>query len=1171
MHKTFFKLIGFFLLSLFCRTNCIAQSVGNGEDGFYKMIDFLPASPDATAMVKHTALEINKNTGSLVINIPLFNLKGFKLSAPVSLGYSSNGIKVDEIASRAGMGWSLTAGGVITRTIRGVHDENNTRLSVFNPIGDNCGTYDFADKVSSSTAYNSYDSEPDFFSFSVSGGISGGFVFDENMEPVLVPAEKYKIEKDFWGTSWNFKITDNEGVVYYFGGTGATEKTKRLTTCAKRSHDQPYPTAWYLTKIVHPNGEYILFTYQALTFTYDTGVSQSMNWMNTQIDYGIIPGTGAIFSCPSSAGAPLVETCVNKVQTEGVLLTKISTSFNSINFYYTDRPDCTDRLIDLIKYSERSVVIDSYKFTYHSIAADLNAYNGDFSPGYDQTPYLEKLTEFSPDENLESKNHYFSYNDPSARPPRLSFCQDHWGYFNGKHNTSFTPDLHTEQYWTRFPNAKADRNPDPLFAEKGMLTKIIYPTGGIDQIMYEPNTVSAQDDPIFYSTKHTLTGCPVIGIGFNQPQTKTVSFEINYTQYVELIVEREIIDPANYEEVHNNSLVALLGVNGGFPSTVFSLGITKKIVYLQPGTYTVEYKSYGAPIRTNVTVNFNPDKFPSAAKNRIVGGIRVKKILTGNPNEVPSVKHYYYADFDDLEKSSLYSVFWPEYVKEITTTVSCMLQLEWGSPGPSQAYFHGETIFSNSLNNLFNFQSAPVSYASVIESNGENFEGGAIQTKYYVHADARGVILWGDDIPGATQSNFSSYLNGKPKEEIIFKKGTNDLFPIKKTEYEYSIDPRAGTTIPGYAVNRKYIIYQPTASGCGTGGSTGAAAFDILGYSIVSVWAHPLQTTTTSYDENGQNPLVTVTSYTYDNLSNLQITSEETLDSKQQNIKTTYTYPQDHLNEQIYNDMISQHFISPVITRKVENTTLDLTLSEHKTDYMWDNIYLNNFIVPSVMKSSVRGNTLEKDGTFDLYDENGNLLQYTDKTGLVTSILWGYKKRFPVAKITGAIYSDCTAAIGAEFTNLHNLDGEELRNLLQLLRVHMPDKKITTYTYKPGAGVNSITDINNKTSYFEYDAFNRLLFVKDPDGNYLSKNEYNYGNPNMDASLKIYYNAELVMHIQCANCIANYSGNTVDYVIPAGKYYSFVSQADANQQASLDTGGQEYANTFGKCIHVCPE
>lgn len=56
-----------------------------------------------------------------------------------------------------------------------------------------------------------------------------------------------------------------------------------------------------------------------------------------------------------------------------------------------------------------------------------------------------------------------------------------------------------------------------------------------------------------------------------------------------------------------------------------------------------------------------------------------------------------------------------------------------------------------------------------------------------------------------------------------------------------------------------------------------------------------------------------------------------------------------------------------------------------------------------------------------------------------------------------------------------------------------PEKALmTTYTYEPMIGMTGQCDVNNKTTYYEYDGFNRLAIVRDQDRNILKKICYNY-------------------------------------------------------------------------------
>ncbi|WP_460559475.1 DUF5977 domain-containing protein [Ferruginibacter profundus] len=1138
----------------------------NDPGNFAKMSDFLPPAPNAAAIIKHSEITLNKNTGSPAINIPLYVLKGNKLSVPVSLGYSSTGIKVDEIASRVGMGWTLNAGGVITRTQRGNPDEQSMRIvPPYEPVQQNCGSFNYMNNISTNI---SYDAEPDLFNFSMNG-ISGSFVLDSDMQPMQIPAGRNKIEYDFNGTAWNFKITTTDGIVYYFGGTGAIEKTKRETSCGK-SHADYVNNAWYLSKIVHPSGETITFQYTPITYTYDNGVSQSLEWVNPQLDCGIV---GPTVSCPPGGPPYSYSTCTNKVNTQGVLLSSIYNASSTISFSYQTRADCGDKLVSSITQTIAQINAPAYQssfnFNYNEQQANL-AYASETATGYDKTPYLASLQEFSSG-NQFSKTHYFSYNDPASRPPRLSFSQDHWGYFNGKNNQgSFIPkpdDITLKQH---FPTATANREPDPVFAGKGMLTKIVYPTGGIDNIEYEGNQV--QNVTTSYKTYHEFT-CSVQGNAIFE-NSQISNFSIDNAQQIQLVINS--VGTGVFEEIHNYSTVIVNGPQGNVFTGVFRPSDGTCIRYLNPtyplapGNYTITLKAKGAPITTSVVMKYYPKTTSSINKNTIVGGVRVRRVFTGNPGETPMIKKYYYADIADLTVSSLFNVQHPQYSKNYQRSLNCIAQIGTGDPGPLRCHQQCTAMYSGSLNNLYDYHSSPISYGSVIESVGENFEGGATQSKFYTGADARGQVIWGQDIPNATLSNFSSITNGNLREVIHYKKATNgNLFPLKKTVYDYPVDNRANREVFGYAVNKAYEIYAYPGNNCPPSTSVTEDqinAFDMVKYSIISYWA-PLKTTTeTVYDENGQNPVTSISNYYYDNTSHLQATRIEGTNSKGQSTKTTTTYPHDYVGNSVYDAMIANNIISPVIDTKLQ--TGNTITNEQKVNY---GSYNSGNLLPQTFQTAVKGNALETEGSFDRYDANGNVLQLTNnKTGIVTTILWGYGYKYPVAEIKGATYDQVVVQLSAGgIPALQTMDDAALQVELNRIRTNLPSAYVTTYTYKPGAGVTSITDTHNKTNSYEYDAFNRLLLVKDQDGNVVKKNEYMYTTPDPGATTALFFNQPFTSSIQCQSCAAGYTGNFVSYTVPYGKYFSLISQADADAKALLDTEGQEYANKNGTCSSAC--
>ena len=82
-----------------------------------------PPSPEAAAFSRYGNYQVNLFTGVPEISIPIYEIKVGELSIPISINYHSSGIKVTDVASRAGLGWDLQAGGSITRKIMGKPDE----------------------------------------------------------------------------------------------------------------------------------------------------------------------------------------------------------------------------------------------------------------------------------------------------------------------------------------------------------------------------------------------------------------------------------------------------------------------------------------------------------------------------------------------------------------------------------------------------------------------------------------------------------------------------------------------------------------------------------------------------------------------------------------------------------------------------------------------------------------------------------------------------------------------------------------------------------------------------------------------------------------------------------------------------------------------------------------
>lgn len=162
------------------------------------------------------------HTGQLAVNIPLFNLQGRGINIPISINFNAEGITHYSDASNIGLGWSLLAGGVITRTIRGAADQESGNYSnrawhydgdfLFNKLKET--TID-NDVFGNALARVVADPEPDLFSYSFlgyTGDISIKFNNDGSIIRKLLPDESFRMEKIAAG----YKITANDGTEYIF-------------------------------------------------------------------------------------------------------------------------------------------------------------------------------------------------------------------------------------------------------------------------------------------------------------------------------------------------------------------------------------------------------------------------------------------------------------------------------------------------------------------------------------------------------------------------------------------------------------------------------------------------------------------------------------------------------------------------------------------------------------------------------------------------------------------------------------------------------------------------------------------------------------------------------------------------------------------------------------------
>ncbi|MEO8762730.1 MAG: DUF5977 domain-containing protein [Ginsengibacter sp.] len=142
--------------------------------------------------------------------------------------------------------------------------------------------------------------------------------------------------------------------------------------------------------------------------------------------------------------------------------------------------------------------------------------------------------------------------------------------------------------------------------------------------------------------------------------------------------------------------------------------------------------------------------------------------------------------------------------------------------------------------------------------------------------------------------------------------------------------------------------------------------------------------------------------------------------------------------------------------------------------------------------------------------------------------------------------------------------------MIDELRLYPFNSFMSTSTYEPLKGLTSRCDPQSHIAYYDYDAFGRLILVRDQDRNILKKIYYNFtGQPDNSA---VFANAQQQGSYIRNNCTGCQMGSYVTYTVQAGFYISSVSQADADNkaQAEVMANGQAYAISNGTCTPPVP-
>ncbi len=1034
---------------------------GFGQEDF-TLPQIFPVSPEAASLGKYGDLPVNLASGRINYSVPIFTINEGSFKLPIYLSYNHSGLLAEEDASVVGLGWTLHAGGMIIRQLRGKPDEGSSGY-----LGANIGNhlvipfnYDLWNSLTSSDRINKkynlfngantgrLDTQPDKFIINVAN-LSGNYSYNEIGEAIFYPQKNYNVSRSAI-RNYNIEITDDKGIKYEFN-----EKENTYSEpITNNEQDNPpifYVSAWNLTKIKFPNSINTIDLEYLDGGTY-TKISHSESKSFQSGNSGNSP-----YCYINQNNLSMVNTRIDKKN-----ISRINFSSGSILFDIRSSAINTNYLHSITIKDKFGHTINYYEFIYDNINSNFKL--------------LNEVKKYGAN-NVQIPFYKFEYNQ--TPPTSIYYAdQDSWGFYNGQNNSNLV---------------NGNRSVDFSKSSIGALTKIIYPTKGYTLINYESNKVPRFGNAFLYSGQNFITPInmteQILANSVNAPQPSNKTILIKEDQVIKIHVKADsgggpygisssssniVFNPSSNVQCDNflqdcyTSATASheMQINTNADSySFFHVGANTLL------TLSAEASGIGAFSSASVTVDyFDPDLINPEDDYVEVGGLRVASTVDCSASNNCISKNYKYV-LEDRTSSGL-------ILSKPIYTNSYLIDDYGGNIRPS-GYCTIKQFFTNSRIPLSSYQNAPVLYERVeILTNDNTTLGKTI--KYYTHQ-----INPSPSFP-FPPINPKDWKKGNLKKEEIFKWSNDHFTKIKEivnnyeTKYPFSDDLQLKKHSIGLVAGRIKYRYLPLGLILGEPNDFMKSSYNNRPE------FYQLKSSLIKEFYNGEE-LSTSTNYTYDYLTGY-LKSKETI-VNESIIKIEQIYPFEK-TDIVSVAMTNKNMIAlPQIIKKYKDGIL---LETQKTKNLID---INGFILPSTIQTSKGTNPLENSIIYHNYDDTGNPLEISKADGIHISYIWGYNKTQPIAKIENSRYVDLPQTELNALLNFDYTTGNEssLSTLLNNLRNALPNTTmVTTMTYKPLIGVSTITDPKGDTQYYEYDDFNRLKYVKDSAGNILKETEYHY-------------------------------------------------------------------------------
>ncbi len=1099
---------------------CLLYSPSSrGENQPVQMPDFLYKSPEALAFQRYGEYEVGEYTGNAQISVPLYTLKYKDIEIPLSLTYQGGGIRVDEEASWVGLGWNLVVGGCINYIPAGTVDNAYARHA---PWGD---YYDFLNQNPApyfGTPENAHSSpnlqqdlrnglgERDFYSVTVLGKTFLFFMNPYTDEPVILGNNDQQFKIETFNLGW--LVTDIDGTVFYF---------EELET-SRYGEGKGYVSAWYLTKIVSSKGAVMIFNYTpAKNIYFLPKVCQMYDYVTEAIQvFGDYSG-----SYPTSGFRSFA--VQDTYLTEKGYLSSIVTDDCNVTFSVGSREDISGSACRLNEINVESVLTHQ---TVKHISFNYSYFSGENVGGdYLWNPLatytvsdskIKRLKLISVEDGVtesERLKYGFEYNETKKLPYKTSCATDFWGFYNGKENRSpinnfsgtkntFIPTpssflLGTDQY-TSLPDglkamAVANRFSDSQYITAGSLRRIIYPTKGYTDFIFEPHqflsTLSypdagmEEDNLTFIVTDINYTGTnggPEISKLFTLPYACEGVLEVKFngkqgiplrqfSAYGACVTLQDVIPPSRV----SYKVVPLLQTG--------SLDTETNCTILLP----VSLPAGKFVMISNLPSQFgdNPGMSVSgrlmlrrkeAMDHSIGGGLRIKAIENYDNNGI-------------LLKKTEY-----EYTKQDGTTSGLLLYpadpTEWldiyDGPGDKVGVTRFKALrLSSGCGGVPTFthsvSKGTVGYSRIVKKTSCDQTKSGIMISCYENSAAFNAV--------SRLYLFTDVSNGNLKSRIWM---TSMGDTIRKTENTYSSKKRCDYKCNA-TIGKDYFPsgIRPLIPQGIEEWMWNPPHYFLQAYSYFSEWQVLTRSITIDYVD-GKPGVKIMHDYEYNSVNHLLTRDRVSSSLCEKKYTTEYSYPLSFSDENVYSEMTNKHIWSPIVEQSlyVSEGMMDKLLQRKTNMYTFMKNPYGLAFLPYIELYSPSGGTLEERIYYN-YDYSGNIRSVVKDGQSKTVYLWGYNSMYPVVKIDGATYADVEEWLGSDLiSDLSNTTTVEA--MLNVIRERLlgKDVLVTTCTYTPLVGMSSKTTPYGEKTTYEYDSFGRLSRVKDHYGKIVEQHDYKY-------------------------------------------------------------------------------